>query len=206
MKTNTLIAGILIAALNALVLMPALSQYGAYFLAGSIALALWLVLKAALYKEPQPAEPATELSAERPRATAAPAAAPKHSAEAEVLAVVGSLQSKGRLVDFLMDDIGKYSDAQVGSAARVVHQGCKAAFDELFTVAPVASEQEGARVTVSAESVNEYRLLGKVSGEPPFTGTLIHKGWKATRVNLPRVIKVEDDGLPPIAPAQVEIK
>ncbi len=30
------------------------------------------------------------------------------------------------MVDFLMEDITTYDDAQVGAAARVVHDGCKA--------------------------------------------------------------------------------
>ena len=65
--------------------------------------------------------------------------------------------------------------------------------------------QEGAQVTVPVGYAKEqYRLVGKLSGEPPFTGTLIHKGWKTEFVKLPRI--VETQGLPPIAPAEVELK
>ncbi|MBV8815569.1 MAG: DUF2760 domain-containing protein, partial [Verrucomicrobia bacterium] len=43
----------------------------------------------------------------------------------------------------------------------------------------------------------------KISGDPPFTGKLIHKGWKTDYVKLPRSTKTE--GLPAIAPAEVEL-
>ena len=35
--------------------------------------------------------------------------------------------------------------------------------------------------------VDEYRLMGKISGEPPFKGVLLHKGWKTESVKLPRI-------------------
>jgi hypothetical protein len=60
----------------------------------------------------------------KPRANAAPSSLnrrlpPENQAEAEVVAFVGLLQDKGRFVDFLMDDVALYNDAQVGAAARV---------------------------------------------------------------------------------------
>lgn len=206
MKTKALIAGVLIAICNGLLFVPAAKEHSTYLVAASLTLALWLVLKGAMAKDYVP-----EIAAEKGEPAAEPVApvappAPKNAAEAEVIAVLGALQSKGRLVDFLMDDISKYSDAQVGGAARVVHQGCKAAFDELFTVEPVANENEGATVSVPADAGESYRLSGNVSGEGTQSGKLVHKGWKATRVNLPRVIKVEDGVLPVIAPAQVEVR
>ena len=39
---------------------------------------------------------------------------------------LGLLQEKGRFVDFLMGDVGAFSDAEVGAAGRVLHEGCKA--------------------------------------------------------------------------------
>lgn len=209
MKTHTALAAILIATLNGLVLVPALQAYGAYLIAGSIALALWLLLKA-LFAKPGPATPAPERAPEptpTPAPTVAPEPASTRQAEAQVLAVLGAFQAKGRLIDFLKDDVAAYSDAQVGAAARVVQQGCKAALDDLFEIAPVSTEREGSLVTVpEGAPSDEYRLAGKVSGAPPFRGTLTHKGWKATRVKLPRVLAGADDRLPPIAPAQVELK
>jgi hypothetical protein len=106
-----------------------------------------------------------------------------------------------------MDDINAYDDAQVGAAARVVHSGCKAALLEHFRIAPVRAESEGSRVVVAAGfRPDEYRLLGKISGPAPFSGVLVHHGWKTDVVNLPRVLRGSNDRLPAIAPAEVELK
>jgi hypothetical protein len=106
-----------------------------------------------------------------------------------------------------MDDINEYSDAQVGTAARVVHAGCKAVLLEHFRLLPVRGEGEGSTVRIEAGyPADEYRLLGKISGSPPFTGTLVHHGWKTESVKLPRVVRRSTDRLPTIAPAEVELK
>ena len=47
------------------------------------------------------------------------------------------------------------------------------------------------------------RLIGKVSGEPPFTGTLRHHGWRVTEVKLPTLTDGVDRRV--LAPAEVEI-
>lgn len=205
MKTKALVAGLLIAVLNGLIFVDSFAGFTVYLVAGSMALALWLVLKALTTTEESKLE---EVSVAPPEPVSEPAVPvpPRNVAEAEVVAVLASLQNKGRLVDFLMDDISKYSDAQVGSAARVVHQGCKAAFSEMFTVEPVTTEAEGSKVSVPVDAGEMYRLSGSVKDDGPHSGTLVHKGWKASKVNLPRVIKAEDGALPPIAPAQVEVK
>ncbi|CAN5412382.1 hypothetical protein BH23VER1_BH23VER1_17810 [soil metagenome] len=137
-----------------------------------------------------------------------PPAAPENAAQAEVLTLLAVLQERGRLVDFLMDDITAYEDAQVGAAARVVHQGCRTALTEHFDIASIAAEaQEGASITVPADHAPDaYRLTGNIQGDPPFTGTLVHKGWKANSVRLPRLLHPDADTLPVIAPAEVELK
>src|SRR5271165_2926678 len=56
---------------------------------------------------------------------AAPALPTANQSNAEVVNFLAILQEKGRLVDFLMDDIKGYNDAQVGAAARVLHEGCR---------------------------------------------------------------------------------
>jgi hypothetical protein len=128
-----------------------------------------------------------------------------NQAEAEIVAFFGLLQEKGRLVDFLMDDITPYEDAEVGAAARVIHQGCKQVLQEHFKISAISEAQEGTQVTVPAGySADQYRLVGKLTGEPPFTGTLLHKGWKTEFVKLPRIVNTER--LPSIAPAEVELK
>jgi hypothetical protein len=132
--------------------------------------------------------------------------APANQAEAEVVSFVATLQDKGRLVDFLMDDINACDDSRVGAAARVVHAGCKAALLEHFQIGPVRAEPEGATVRIEAgHPADEYRLLGTINGPAPFVGKLVHHGWKTTSVKLPRVLRGASDRLPTIAPAEVEL-
>jgi hypothetical protein len=133
-----------------------------------------------------------------------PAAIPQNQAQAEVVTLLGIFQEKGRFIDFLMEDITPYSDADVGGVARAVHQGCKEVLSEHFHIEPISSEGEGATITVPAGyAADEFRLVGNLAGEAPFSGKVVHKGWKTTSVKLPRVLKT--DRLPAIAPAQVEV-
>tara|TARA_R110002096_G_scaffold100173_13_gene222050 strand:- start:630 stop:1250 length:621 start_codon:yes stop_codon:yes gene_type:complete len=131
----------------------------------------------------------------------------KGSAEAEVITFLGMLQDKGRFIDFLMEDISGADDAQLGAVARVVHQGCSGVLSEHLKVDAVESTAEGGSVTLPDGYEKElYRLSGNLSGSAPFQGTLVHKGWKVASINLPKVIESGKAELPPLAPAQVEVK
>lgn len=196
------IAILLVILLSALLVQAAAPYSQFIFIAALIAaLALVVMLLTAAKPEPVIVEKPVVAEAVKP---VAPAAPPQNSAQAEIVTLLGIFQEKGRLVDFLMEDITPYSDEQVGSVARAVHQGCKAALNEHFTIEAIATGGEGASVTVPAGyAADEFRLTGNLSGEAPFTGTLVHKGWKTTSVKLPRVLK--PGHVPAIAPAQVEV-
>jgi hypothetical protein len=151
-------------------------------------------IRPSLHPSPEPVRPGPE----RPQTS---------RADAEIVQFLAMLQEKGRLVDFLMDDINAYSDAQVRASARVVHAGCKGVLQEHFSINPVRPEQEGSTVQVPAGySVDEYRLVGKIAGSAPFTGVLVHRGWKTDIVKLPQLLRRGADRLPAIAPAEVEVK
>jgi hypothetical protein len=128
--------------------------------------------------------------------------------DTELVNLLSLFQEKGRLIDFLMDDITPYADAQVGAAARVVHQGCSAALREFFTISPVHPGKEGERITLEKQfSPKEYRMVGQVAGNPPYAGTVLHRGWKTAKVSVPRVTAAEEAAKPEwiIAPAEVEL-
>src|SRR5262249_12798897 len=140
-----------------------------------------------------------------------PVQAAGNRAEAEIVSFLAIFQERGRLIDFLidflMDDITTYDDAQVGAAAQVVHQGCKAALGEYFSIRPIREESEGSSVTIpTGYAADQYRLIGRIGGPGAFSGTLLHHGWKTDSVNLPRLVRTERDRLPTIAPAEVELK
>jgi hypothetical protein len=170
-----------------------------------VALALGLVLLGTILAGRRPKDETGSAAAEAAR----PVPVPTHAsqADAEIVNFLATLQARGRLVDFLMDDINAHDDAQVGAAARVVHAGCKAALQEHFRIRPVREESEGSIVDVAAGyPADEYRLLGRISGPAPFSGVLVHHGWKTEAVKLPRILRSSTNRLPAIAPAEVELK
>jgi hypothetical protein len=203
MKTISVIAVLLILAANVLSLLPALSVYQPYLL--YTALAFGIIALVALLASPSRTRGGGGAATTAARPTQA--SPPANQAEAEVVSFLAMLQAKGRLVDFLMDDISTYDDAQLGAAARVVHAGCKAVLQEHFHISPVREEREGTTVQVPVGyAADEYRLLGRIAGKAPFSGVLIHHGWKADSVKLPRILRDSTHRLPTIAPAEVELK
>ena len=197
-----LAANVVLAA-NSRGLLPAVSGFEPYLLGAAVVLGL--VALVALLAGRSRSAPRAQVAAEAPRPMPAPARA--NQPDAEIVSFLATLQERGRLVDFLMDDINAYDDAQVGAAARVVHAGCKAALQEHFRIQPVRQESEGSTVQIAPGYVaEEYRLLGKISGQAPFSGVLVHRGWKTESVKLPRVLRASPDRLPTIAPAEVELK
>jgi hypothetical protein len=202
MKFYVPIAAALIAVLNALLLIPAMTAYTIPVAALALLLAIAVLALCFFERRETPAPPPPPVAAKPP-----PPAPPERQAEAEVVAFIGLLQEKGRLVDFLMDDVSLYDDSRVGAAARVVHFGCRDVLQEHFKVTPISDAEEGSQVMIPENySVDEYRLMGKITGNPPFRGVLLHKGWKTETVRLPRIIKTGEKRLPSIAPALVEIK
>lgn len=128
----------------------------------------------------------------------------KESGPEAALTLLGLLQREGRFIDFLEEDITGFSDAQVGAAARVVHDQCRAALREHLPVEPIRSEDEGSKVTLEKGfDAGKVRLTGNVGGEPPFTGTLGHRGWKVREVKLPKLAEGHDASI--VAPAEVEL-
>ena len=128
--------------------------------------------------------------------------------DAELINLLATFQAKGRLIDFLMGDITPYDDAQIGAAARIVHQGCGAALREYFGVTPIQGGKEGERLTLDDNyDADRHRLVGKVVGQPPFKGVLLHHGWQAGKVGLPRVVRdpAKHPGWNVIAPAEIEV-
>ncbi|MGH9608951.1 MAG: DUF2760 domain-containing protein [Bryobacteraceae bacterium] len=123
------------------------------------------------------------------------------------LQMLGILQRDARLIDFLMEDIAGYADDQVGAAVRTMHADCKASLARHFTLAPVIDGVEGTYQRLDAAKApdpNRTKLLGNVpaSGKAP-GGTLRHRGWIASSVDLPPIGK-QDPSI--LAPSEIEIE
>ena len=146
--------------------------------------------------------PRAEATAQRADAMAATTvAAQKPDATATQMLAV--LQRDGRLIDFLMEDIAPYGDAQIGAAVRDVHAGCRKALERYISLAPVLDGEEGRPVTLQAGTdVARIKVIGNVAGQGPFRGVLRHRGWMVSRVDLP---PLPSTGQLVVAPAEVEV-
>jgi hypothetical protein len=141
--------------------------------------------------------PARDVPAAPPR----PASQDPGVGAVQVLAV---LQREGRLVDFLREDLGTYSDAQVGAAVRSVHAGCRDALDRYLTLEPILPDEEGASTEVGAGvSPAAVKLVGEVRSGASARGVVRHRGWRVERIALPPLPAVEGRNI--VAPAEVEV-
>ena len=133
--------------------------------------------------------------------TPAPLKIANHDAALQLLSL---LQREARLIDFTQENLGGYSDADIGGAARVVHEGCNKVLREHFSLAPVRQEAEGSRITLNEGfDARAVRLTGNVVGQAPFKGSLSHRGWRATEVRLPTLNDNHDASV--LAQAEVEL-
>lgn len=203
MRVALILGVLLILAVNGAAVAPATEPFRPYLTDAALALSVFVLtgLLVTTRQKPPPSKPQSET------ARAAPSAPAAAGADAEIVTFLAMLQEKGRLVDFLMDNINPYNDAQVGAAARVVHAGCKRVLQEHFSIHPLRTEDEGSTVQVPAGyAADEYRLVGKIAGQAPFSGVLVHRGWKTDMVKLPQLLPSAPRQLPAIAPAEVELK
>lgn len=142
--------------------------------------------------------------AARPAKEPVPALAAPPARVDAALQLLALFQREGRLVDFLEQDITGFPDADVGAAARVVHDGCAKALRAHARVVPVRPEDEGAPVALEAGfSPAEVKLSGNVGGSPPYRGVVRHRGWRAEEIHLPTPMDGHDASI--LAPAEVEL-
>ncbi|MDP1880721.1 MAG: DUF2760 domain-containing protein [Parachlamydiaceae bacterium] len=121
------------------------------------------------------------------------------------LQLLSSLQHASRFIDFLKEDLSSFNDAQVGAVVRKIHQDSAALIEDLVTIRPLKEEQEGSVVQVpKGYNSEEIKVIGKIKGEPPYTGVLIHRGWKAHKHSLPQRTQVASPEI--ICPAEIEVK
>lgn len=153
----------------------------------------------------------TSLNLSRREATPAKAAAAKPAATTPTvktsdgaLQILGILQRDSRLVDFLMEDITSYADDQIGAAVRELHDQCRDSIARYVTLTPVIDGVEGTFAKAPSNDPNVIKFIGNVPAKPPSGGTLRHKGWRASKVDLPALSARQDAAI--IAPAEIEIE
>lgn len=142
-----------------------------------------------------------------PKVPPAPVAPPKPEIKPEdgALQLLGILQRDARILDFFMEDIGPYTDEQVGAAARDVHSRTHEVLVRHFAPVPVIDAVEGSVSNPADSSPATVKYIGNVpaSGKPG-AGVLRHKGWRATATALPKLTSRQD--LAVLAPAEIEVE
>lgn len=129
---------------------------------------------------------------------------PPAKPSAEPLRLLTLLQREGRLVDFLLEDIKEFSDQQIGAAVRDIHAKCRAVLDEHLTIDGVVPEKEEEKATVpTGFDPSAIKLTGNLVGNPPFTGTVRHRGWRVKEIKLPSAAPNQDPFV--LAPAEIEL-
>ena len=152
-------------------------------------------------RKPKPPLP---VSKERPTLPATPLAisAQQLARNEQALHLLSMLQRDGRLIDFCEEELQGFSDAQIGAAARGVHEGVRKTLRSAFKIVPIRNDAEGAGVSIPGGfDPMAIRLTGNVTGNPPFKGVLKHHGWKVVEVRMPTA--TGDPTL--LAPAEVEL-
>ena len=154
-----------------------------------------------------PVEKIVEKIVEVEKIVQIPAPAPVVLKEANAdaaLQLLYLLQNDARFIDFIKEDMSAHSDEDIGMVARVIHEGCNKVLDEHFTFTSIAKENEGDKITlIEGYDAAKVRVTGNIVGNPPFTGTIIHKGWQVTDVRLPSTVQGYNANV--IAPAEVEL-
>ena len=179
------------------------SHLHSYFSGASLVVALALLVAMLV-------NPGKALEPEQAQAEAAkpiPSRPANKQAEAEIVSFLATLQERGRLVDFLMDDVTTYNDAQVGAAARVVHEGCKAVSEGTLEQSTRARRKRGSSPLPSPRDIQPMSIVYRqdqwgsaVLGNACPSRLENRGGETATHC------RVDADRLPTIAPAEVELK
>ncbi len=140
----------------------------------------------------------------KPQPAAKPAP-PQAKPQDGALQILGVLQRDSRLIDFLMEDISAYSDQQVGTAVRALHDQCRDSLNRHLRLAPVIDAVEGSFTKLDSSDPSAVKLLGNVPVSGKASGGLLrHKGWRAEKIDLPPL--TTGVGASIIAPAEVEIE
>lgn len=143
----------------------------------------------------------------KPAAPAKPAAAPpppKVNATDGALQILGILQRDARMLDFFFEDIGPYSDEQVGSAARGVHTQVREALNRYFEFAPVIDGVEGSFLQAPSKDQTQVKFIGNVPAAPPPGGVLRHRGWQVIKADFPALPAGQNVKV--LAPAELEVE
>jgi len=119
----------------------------------------------------------------------------------EAITLLALLQRRAGLIDLIYEDLQGLSDEQIGAMARGVLDQTHQCLEECLIVSTIVDGQEGDSIEIpDAASPNRWSILGDVSSE---RGRLMHPGWIASQLELPRWKGSEENSLV-ISPVKVD--
>jgi hypothetical protein len=131
----------------------------------------------------------------QPKTTASSAsAAPigSSSGRSEALTLLSTLQREARLLDLIHESLDMYTDAQIGAAARDVLRDARKSLENMLDIKPLLAVEEGDSVDlVEPLSPVRWKLLGAKAPR----GVVVHAGWMAAKLEIPRWNGNRDDAM-----------
>ena len=124
----------------------------------------------------------------------------------EALELLATLQREARFIDFIKESLDNINDADVGAAARSVHDRCSSVLERCFEIRSLANVQEGDSLTLSIEEASNrtrFQFTGGIKEDSTVSGLVVHSGWVAQKCSTPRWSGAKDDELV-LAPVVVE--
>lgn len=131
---------------------------------------------------------------------------PPKPVRSDAISLLSALQRESRLLDIVTEDLAAYSDAQVGAAARDVLKETGKVIERIFAPQPLTDQEDESTLTTPEKfDAAEFRLTGNVAGDPPYSGVVAHRGWKATQCEVPKWSGQAKSAMI-IAPVELEIQ
>jgi hypothetical protein len=127
----------------------------------------------------------------------------KHGIPPAAYQILYLFQKEGRLIDLLMEDVTDFDDETLGGAIRPIHEGCRKLLKERLVIEPVLAEEEGSEISLDEVDPESIKLSGNVPAQGPYTGELVHRGWRLKECHLPELVDGWAGNV--VAPAEIEI-
>ena len=127
--------------------------------------------------------------------------APKPSGEP--LQLLAILQKEARLLDTLFEKLDTVDAIVVKNAILRVQKDCQAVLGKYLTIEGILPETDEKVTVDTGFDPSAISVIGNVTGQPPFTGTLIHPGYRVKEIKLPTRPEGQDPMI--LMPAEVEM-
>ena len=107
----------------------------------------------------------------------------------EVFRLLVLLQREGRLLDFILEDVGGVDDCVLGGAVRPLLGKLRGVLCDYVVFEPILGGVEGDVFTVeSGFDASLVKVEGLLVGGAPFRGVIKHPGWRVVSHRVPAAV------------------